>query len=168
MAVEAEKPPLRISIRTMSEIKSDILIKNKKAYFEYEIIESLEAGIQLVGTEIKSIRNGKANLTDSYCQFFNNELYVKNLHISEYELGTCNNHLAKRDRKLLLQKRELQKWQKKIKESGLALIPLKLFINDKGLAKLEVALCRGKKVYDKRESIKEKDNRREMERSSKY
>ncbi|HOC85517.1 MAG TPA: SsrA-binding protein [Prolixibacteraceae bacterium] len=168
MAVEAEKPPLRISIRTMSAIKSDILIKNKKAYFEYEIIESLEAGIQLVGTEIKSIRNGKANLTDSYCQFFNNELYVKNLHISEYELGTCNNHLAKRDRKLLLQKRELQKWQKKIKESGLALIPLKLFINDKGLAKLEVALCRGKKVYDKRESIKEKDNRREMERSSKY
>ncbi|HNU78609.1 MAG: SsrA-binding protein [Prolixibacteraceae bacterium] len=152
----------------MSAIKSDILIKNKKAYFEYEIIESLEAGIQLVGTEIKSIRNGKANLTDSYCQFFNNELYVKNLHISEYELGTCNNHLAKRDRKLLLQKRELQKWQKKIKESGLALIPLKLFINDKGLAKLEVALCRGKKVYDKRESIKEKDNRREMERSSKY
>lgn len=123
MAVEAEKPPLRISIRTMSAIKSDILIKNKKAYFEYEIIESLEAGIQLVGTEIKSIRNGKANLTDSYCQFFNNELYVKNLHISEYELGTCNNHLAKRDRKLLLQKRELQKWQKKIKESGLALIP---------------------------------------------
>ena len=168
MAVEAEKPPLRISIRTMSAIKSDILIKNKKAYFEYEIIESLEAGIQLVGTEIKSIRNGKANLTDSSCQFFNNELYVKNLHISEYELGTCNNHLAKRDRKLLLQKRELQKWQKKIKESGLALIPLKLFINDKGLAKLEVALCRGKKVYDKRESIKEKDNRREMERSSKY
>ncbi len=152
----------------MTAFKTDILIKNKKAYFEYEIIESLNAGIQLVGTEIKSIRHGKANLTDSYCQFINNELYVKNLHISEYDMGTCNNHLAKRDRKLLLQKRELQKWQKKIKESGLALIPLKLFINDKGLAKLEVALCRGKKVYDKRESIKEKDNRREMERSSKY
>ena len=152
----------------MNAIKTDILIKNKKAFFEYEIIESLEAGIQLVGTEIKSIRNGKANLTDSYCQFLNNELYVKNLHISEYEMGTCNNHLAKRDRKLLLKKRELQKWQKKIKESGLAIIPLKLFLNDKGLAKLEIALCRGKKIYDKRESIKEKDNRREMERSGKY
>ncbi len=93
---------------------------------------------------------------------------MKNLHISEYDMGTCNNHLAKRDRKLLLQKRELQKWQKKIKESGLAIIPLKLFLNEKGMAKLEIALCRGKKIYDKRESIKEKDNRREMERSGKY
>jgi SsrA-binding protein len=152
----------------MSEVKSNILIKNKKAYFEYEIIESLVAGIQLVGTEIKSIRKGKANLTDSWCQFLNNELYVKNLHISEYELGTCNNHLEKRDRKLLMQKKELQKWQKKIKESGLALIPLKLFLNEKGLAKLEVALCRGKKIYDKRESIREKDSQRDMDRHMKY
>ena len=148
----------------MAEKKYDILIKNKKAYFEYDIIETLEAGIVLVGTEIKSIRGGKANLTDSYCQFFNNELYVKNLHISEYELGTCNNHIAKRDRKLLLQKRELQKWQKKIKESGLTIIPLSLFLNEKGLAKLEIALCRGKKIYDKRESIKDKDTRRDLER----
>jgi SsrA-binding protein len=144
---------------------SNIVIKNKKASFEYEIIESLEAGIQLVGTEIKSIRGGKANLTDSYCQFLKNELWVKNMHISEYELGTCNNHIAKRDRKLLLQKRELQKWQRKIKETGFTIIPLKLFINEKGLAKLEIALCRGKKIYDKRESIREKDNQREMDRN---
>ena len=144
---------------------SDIVIKNKKAFFEYEIIESLDAGIQLAGTEIKSIRSGKANLTDSYCQFLNNELYVKNLHISEYELGTCNNHIAKRDRKLLLQKRELQKWQRKIKETGLTIIPLKLYINEKGMAKLEIALCRGKKIYDKRDSIREKDNQREMDRN---
>jgi len=152
----------------MSGINSDILIKNKKAFFEYEIIESLEAGIQLVGTEIKSIRSGKANLTDSYCQFSGNELYVKNMHISEYELGTCNNHLAKRDRKLLLQKKELGKWQKKLKESGLTIVPLKLYLNEKGLAKLEIALCRGKKIYDKRESIKEKETRRDMDRHMKY
>jgi SsrA-binding protein len=144
---------------------SDIVIKNKKATFEYEIIESLTAGIQLAGTEIKSIRSGKANLTDSYCQFFKNELWVKNMHISEYELGTCNNHIAKRDRKLLLQKRELLKWQRKTRETGLTIIPLKLFLNEKGLAKLEIALCRGKKVYDKRESIREKDNQREMDRN---
>ena len=149
----------------MPVLPTNIVIKNKKAFFEYEIIESLEAGIQLVGTEIKSIRSGKANLTDSYCQFLNNELYVKNLHISEYELGTCNNHLAKRDRKLLLQKRELQKWQRKIKETGLTIIPLKLFINEKGYAKLEIALCRGKKIYDKRESIREKDNQRDLDRN---
>lgn len=152
----------------MAQQQNNIVIKNKKAFFEYEILESLDAGIQLVGTEIKSIRNGKANLTDSYCQFFKNELYVRNLHISEYEMGTCNNHIAKRDRKLLLQKRELLKWQRKIRETGLTIVPLKLFLNDKGLAKLEIALCRGKKIYDKRESIREKDTRRDMERSSKY
>jgi SsrA-binding protein len=156
---------LRFKIAVVPLRTSNIVIKNKKASFEYEIIESLEAGIQLVGTEIKSIRGGKANLTDSYCQFLKNELWVKNMHISEYELGTCNNHIAKRDRKLLLQKRELQKWQRKIKETGLTIIPLKLFINDKGLAKLEIALCRGKKIYDKRESIREKDNQREMDRN---
>jgi SsrA-binding protein len=144
---------------------SNFVIKNKKASFEYEVIESLEAGIQLAGTEIKSIRSGKANLTDSYCQFVNNELYVKNMHISEYELGTCNNHIAKRDRKLLLNKRELQKWQKKTRESGLTIIPLTLFLNEKGIAKLEIALCRGKKVYDKRESIKDKDAQRDMDRN---
>ena len=147
---------------------TDIVIKNKKATFEYEIIESLEAGIQLVGTEIKSIRSGKANLTDSYCQFFNNELYVKNMHISEYELGTCNNHIAKRDRKLLLSRKELQKLEKKLKESGLTIVPVRLFIDEKGLAKLDIALARGKKVYDKREDMKRKDSEREMDRSRKY
>jgi len=152
----------------MPHASSNILIKNKKAFFEYEIIESFTAGIQLLGTEIKSIRAGRANLTDSYCQFFNGELFVRNLHISEYELGTCNNHVAKRDRKLLLQSRELQRWQKKVKESGFTIIPLKLFINPKGLAKLEVGLCRGKKVYDKRESIKERDAGRDMDRMMKY
>lgn len=145
-----------------------ISIKNKKAEFEYEVLESLTAGIQLVGTEIKSIRAGKANLSDSYCQYIVNELYVKNLHISEYELGTCNNHIAKRDRKLLLQKRELGRWHKKVKEAGLTIIPLQLFINENGLAKLEIGLCRGRKTYDKRENIKQKDIRRDMEREIKY
>lgn len=151
----------------MAHQASNISIKNKKAFFEYEILESFTAGIVLLGTEIKSIRAGRANLTDSYCQFVTGEMYVRNLHISEYELGTCNNHVAKRDRKLLLQKRELQKWQKKVKESGLTIIPLKLFINDKGLAKIEIGLCKGKKVYDKRESIKQRDAGREMDRMMK-
>lgn len=151
----------------MAHQATNISIKNKKAFFEYEIIESFTAGIVLLGTEIKSIRAGRANLTDSYCQFVTGEMYVRNLHISEYELGTCNNHVAKRDRKLLLQKRELQKWQKKVKESGLTIIPLKLFINDKGLAKIEIGLCKGKKVYDKRESIKQRDAGREMDRMMK-
>ena len=152
----------------MAHPASNVLIKNKKAFFEYEIIESFTAGIKLVGTEIKSIRSGRANLTDSYCQFESGELFVKNLHIAEYELGTINNHIAKRDRKLLLQRRELGRWQKKVKESGLTIIPLKLFINEKGLAKLEIGLCRGKKVYDKRESIKERDHDRDMDRMIKY
>lgn len=151
----------------MAHQASNISIKNKKAFFEYEIIESFTAGIVLLGTEIKSIRAGRANLTDSYCQFVAGEMYVRNLHISEYELGTCNNHVAKRDRKLLLQRRELQKWQKKVKESGLTIIPLKLFINAKGLAKIEIGLCKGKKVYDKRESIKQRDAGREMDRMMK-
>ncbi len=152
----------------MAHSSSNILIKNKKAFFEYEILETFTAGIKLLGTEIKSIRNGRANLTDSYCQYEGDELYVKNLHIAEYEFGTINNHIAKRDRKLLLQRRELSKWQKKVKESGLTIIPLKLFINEKGLAKLEIGLCKGKKVYDKRESIKERDHGRDMDRMMKY
>jgi SsrA-binding protein len=152
----------------MAHSSSDIFIKNKKAFFEYEIIESLIAGIKLLGTEIKSIRAGRANLTDSYCQFERNELYVKNLHVAEYDMGNINNHIAKRDRKLLMQRRELQRWQKKVKESGLTIIPLKLFINQKGLAKLDIGLCRGKKIYDKRESIKERDSSRDMDRIMKY
>ena len=146
----------------------NISIKNRKATYEYELIERFVAGIMLVGTEIKSVRNGKVNLTDSYAQFINGEMYVKNLHIAEYEMGTCNNHIAKRDRKLLLNKKELLKLDKKVKESGLTIICTKLFVNNKGLAKLEIALARGKKTYDKRESLKLKDSKREMDRMMKF
>ncbi len=149
-------------------LQQNISIKNRKATFEYELIERFVAGIKLVGTEIKSIRGGKVNLTESYCQFIRNELYVINLHISEYELGTCNNHIARRDRKLLLHKKELLKLDKKVKESGLTIICTKLFVNDRGLAKLEIALARGKKTYDKRESIKTKDAKRDMDRMMKF
>ena len=152
----------------MAHLKANINIKNKKATFEYELIEKFVAGMQLVGTEIKSIRNGKVSMNDAYCQFHGVELYAKNIHISEYELGTCNNHLAKRDRKLLLTKRELDKLDRKLKESGLTIVPTRLFINDRGLAKLEIALARGKKVYDKRETLKQKDSKREMDRMMKY
>ncbi len=152
----------------MAQIQQNISIKNRKATFEYELIERFVAGMMLVGTEIKSIRNGKANLTDSYCQFINGALYVKNLHIAEYEMGTCNNHIAKRDRKLLLNKKELIKLDKKVKESGLTIICTKLFVNAKGLAKLEIALARGKKTYDKRESIKTKDAKRDIDRMMKH
>ncbi|MCE4562912.1 SsrA-binding protein SmpB [Maribellus sp. CM-23] len=148
--------------------KQNISIKNKKATFEYELVERLVAGMKLVGTEIKSIRGGKVNLTDSYCQFVRNELYVINLHISEYELGTCNNHIAKRDRKLLLNRKELDKLAKKVKESGFTIVPVKLFVNDRGLAKLEIALARGKKTYDKRETLKEKDAKRDIDRMMKF
>lgn len=152
----------------MAHQQQNINIRNKKAFFEYEILETFVAGIQLAGTEIKSIRSGKASLVDSYCQFSLGELYVKNLHISEYDFGNINNHEARRDRKLLLQKRELGKLAKKIKESGLTIIPLKLFINNRGLAKIEIALAKGKKVYDKRDSLKEKDSKRDMDRAMKY
>ena len=152
----------------MAKQQTNISIRNRKATFEYELIERFVAGMMLVGTEIKSIRNGKVNLTDSYCQFVNGEMYVKNLHIAEYEMGTCNNHIAKRDRKLLLNKKELLKLDKKIKESGLTIICTKLFVNSKGLAKLEIALARGKKTYDKRESLKLKDSKREMDRMRKH
>ncbi|RIJ48221.1 SsrA-binding protein SmpB [Maribellus luteus] len=148
--------------------KQNISIKNKKATFEYELVERFVAGMKLVGTEIKSIRGGKVNLTDSYCQFVRNELYVINLHISEYELGTCNNHIAKRDRKLLLSRKELDKLAKKVKESGFTIVPVKLFVNDRGLAKLEIALARGKKTYDKRETLKEKDAKRDIDRMMKF
>lgn len=152
----------------MAHQSSDIRIKNRKVKFEYELIEKFVAGIQLVGTEIKSIRNGNVNLTESYCQFYSGELVVKNMHISEYELGTCNNHEARRDRKLLLNRKELAKLEKKVKESGLTIVCVQLFINDRGLAKLEIALARGKKTYDKRESLKAKDAKRDMDRSMKF
>ena len=141
-----------------------INIKNKKAFFEYEILETLTAGLQLQGTEIKSIRAGKAGLVDSYCQFFRGELYVKNMHIAEYFFGSINNHETKRERKLLLQKRELKKLERKIKESGFTIVPLRLYMNEKGIAKLDIALARGKKTFDKRETLKQKDSKRDMDR----
>ncbi|MGQ8335824.1 SsrA-binding protein SmpB [Sunxiuqinia sp. A32] len=152
----------------MAHKPQNINIKNKRAFFEYEILERFVAGIQLAGTEIKSIRNGKASLVDSFCRFTNNELYVVNMNISEYDFGNINNHEARRDRKLLLSKKELQKLQKKIKESGLSIIPLKMFINDRGLCKIEIALAKGKKTYDKRESLKSKDAKRDIDRAMKH
>lgn len=143
-----------------------INIKNKKASFEYYLLERFVAGIVLTGTEIKSIRRGKVSIAEAYCSFYNDELYVKNMHISEYEYGTYNNHDPKRDRKLLLTKKELKKLKTKLDEKGLTLVPTFLFINDKGLAKLEIALAKGKKLYDKRDSLKQKDTKREIERDS--
>jgi len=152
----------------MAHPQQNISIKNRKATFEYELVERFVAGMKLVGTEIKSIRNGKVGLVDSYCQFFGNELYVKNLHIAEYEMGNINNHIAKRDRKLLLNRKELDKLAKKVKESGFTIVPVKLFVNEKGLAKLEIALARGKKTYDKRETLKTKDAKRDIDRMMKF
>ena len=143
---------------------NQIKIKNKKAGFEFFLLEDFTAGIQLTGTEIKSLREGKANLTDAYCLFVGEELFVKNLHISEYTFGTHYNHDPKRDRKLLLTKRELRKLLTKTKEKGLTIIPTVLFINEKGLAKLDISIAKGKKLYDKRETLKTKDTKREMDR----
>lgn len=152
----------------MAHKTQDINIRNKKAYFDYEILEKFVAGIQLAGTEIKSIRNSKASIVEAYCRFTKNELYVVNMNISEYDFGNINNHEARRDRKLLLTKKELEKLQKKIKESGLTIIPLKMFINERGIAKLEIGLARGKKTFDKRETLKQKDARRDMDRAMKF
>ena len=144
-----------------------IEIKNKRATFDYEILDVLTAGLVLTGTEIKSLRAGKANLTDSFCIIEKDEAFVRNMHISEYEKGGHYNHEPKRERKLLLNRQEINKWHAKLKEKGLTMVPLKLFINQKGLAKLDVGLARGKKTYDKRESLKEKDARRQMDRVKK-
>jgi SsrA-binding protein len=137
----------------------NISIKNRKAEFEYFLITKFTAGLVLTGTEIKSIRAGKANIQDAYCSFVNGEMWVHNMHISEYANGSYNNHLAKRDRKLLLNKRELKKLLVKLNERGFTIIPSLLFVNENGYAKLDVHLARGKKKYDKREAIKEKDNK---------
>lgn len=139
-------------------------IKNKKAEYQYFLTGEITAGIVLTGTEIKSIREGKANLSDAYCMFIENELFVINMHISEYKYGTYSNHDPKRNRKLLLTARELKKLQTQIKEKGFTVIPVKLFIDERGYAKLIISLAKGKKLYDKRESIKEKDNARELSR----
>ena len=145
-----------------------INIKNKRATFDYELIDTYTAGIVLTGTEIKSIRLGKASLVDTYCYFVNNELWVKNMHISEYFYGSYNNHTARRERKLLLTKKELDKLKRGSLDPGFTLIPVRLFINEKGLAKVVVALAKGKKQYDKRQSLKEKDDNRDMARMFKY
>jgi SsrA-binding protein len=147
-------------------MENEIKIKNKRAAHEYLLLQEFTAGIQLTGTEIKSIREGKATLADSYCAFKGEELFVIHMHISEYTHGTYNNHEPKRDRKLLLNKRELKKLLGKVKEKGLTIIPTLLFINEKGLAKLTIALAKGKHHYDKRETLKKKDIQREMDRSA--
>ena len=139
-------------------------IKNKRASFDYELLDTYQAGIVLTGTEIKSIRLGKASLVDTFCFFNNGELWVKNMYIAEYFYGTYNNHQARRDRKLLLTKKELQKIQRLSKESGFSVIPTKIYISDKGLAKIIIAVAKGKKVYYKRESIKEREDKRQMDR----
>lgn len=143
---------------------NNIRIKNKRATYEYLILEKYVAGIVLTGTEIKSIRHGKASLADSYGYFEGSELFIRGMHIAEYSYGTYNNHLAKRDRKLLLNKRELKKLSTKVKEKGLTLVPLVLFINERGLAKLEIGLAQGKHYYDKRQDLKKKDAKREIDR----
>lgn len=139
-------------------------IKNRQAYFEYYIDDRYTAGVALLGTEVKSIREGKASFNDSYCLFDKGELWIKSFHISEYRLGTVNNHDPLRDRKLLLSKRELKKLEAKIKEKGYTIIPLRLFFNEKNLAKIEIGLAKGKKLHDKRDTIKQRDNDRELKR----
>ena len=139
-------------------------LRNRRASFEYQFLETLTAGIALTGTEIKSIRESKANLTDAFGLFLNNELYLRQMHISPYDQGTHYNHNPIRDRKLLLTRKELRRLGKELETQGLTIIPIRLFINEKGLAKVEIALAKGKKLYDKREDIKNKDLKREMER----
>ncbi|MCX6325253.1 MAG: SsrA-binding protein SmpB [Bacteroidia bacterium] len=145
----------------------NIVIKNKKSYHDYEFLEKFVAGIKLAGTEIKSIRLGKATIADSYCFFNNGELFIKGMHIAEYWWGNLNNHDPLRERKLLLTTRELRKIERKVKETGLTIIVIKVFINARGLAKAEIAISKGKKEYDKRETLKRKDATREMDRMRK-
>jgi len=148
-------------------MSENLYIKNKKAWFEYSILDKYTAGIKLLGTEIKSIREGKANLNDAFCTFIDNQLYVRNLHISEYSHGSFYNHEAKRDRVLLLNKKELKKLQTRGEEKGLTIVPLAMFISDRGFAKLEIGLAQGKKTFDKRETMKERDTKIEMDRAMK-
>lgn len=141
-----------------------INIKNKRATFDYELLETYTAGIVLTGTEIKSVRLGKASLVDTFCIFEKDELWVRNMNISEYFYGSYNNHIARRDRKLLLQRKELKKIMRMVKETGYTIVPTRMFLNDKGLAKVVIAVARGKKQYDKRQTLKEKDDKRMMDR----
>jgi SsrA-binding protein len=149
-------------------VKKKVSIKNKRARFEFEILDQYIAGIVLTGTEIKSIRNNKASIAESFCEFNENEeLFAVNMYVEEYAFGSRFNHQPRGSRKLLLNKKELKKLNKEIKKSGLTIVPLKLFINDKGFAKMLIALARGKKLYDKRETIKDRDNKRNLDRVKK-
>ncbi len=147
--------------------KSPVQIKNKRAAFDYHFVDTYTAGIVLTGTEIKSIRMGKASLVDTFCYIHNGEIWVKGMNISPYFYGSYNNHEARRDRKLLLNKREILHLAEDSKSPGFTIVPILIFIDDKGRAKVDIALCRGKKEYDKRESLKEKQDKREMERAIK-
>lgn len=149
-------------------ISSQINIRNKRASFEYHLLDKYVAGLQLLGTEIKSIREGKANINDSFCSFFDDGLYIRNMHIAEYSFGSFYNHEAKRDRKLLLTKKELKKLKEKGEEKGFTIVPLRIFINERGYAKIEIALAQGKKDFDKRETLKERDSKRELDRVMKF
>lgn len=144
-----------------------ISIKNKRAYFEYHILETYTAGIKLLGTEIKSIRQGKADINDAFCTFMDGHLQVRNMQIAEYSHGSFYNHEAKRDRVLLLKKKELAKLKTKLEEKGFTIIPLKIFTSERGFAKLEIGLAQGKKLYDKRETLKDRDAKLEMSRAIK-
>ena len=144
-------------------MKNNISIRNKKAFFNYEIIETEVCGMVLLGSEVKSVRLGDVNFTDSYCVFIKGELFVRSLNIAVYENSSMDGHIPTRDRKLLLTKHQLRKFEKKYDEKGLTIIPLKIFINEKGLIKLEIGLCRGKKTFDKKDSIKEKDIKRDTD-----
>mgnify|MGYP005993168611 CR=1 FL=1 len=148
-------------------MSNEINIKNKRAGFEYEFLETFTAGIQLTGTEIKSIRAGKSSIIEGYCYMKSGELFIKNMYIAEYLQGSYNNHNPKRDRKLLLNRSELDKLTKKKKDVGLTIVPLKIFISKKGYAKLNIALAKGKKLHDKRQDLKAKDDKRAMDRAMK-
>ncbi len=145
-----------------------INIKNKKAWFNYEFLEKFTAGIRLTGTEIKSVREGKVSLVEAYCSFVNHELYVHHMNISEYSHRGYANHIPEQDRKLLLNRKELNKLEKKVNEKGLTIVVLRIFMNSRGLAKLEIALAKGKREYDKRETLKKKDAKRDLDRLRKY
>lgn len=147
--------------------KQNLSIVNRRAKHEYQFLSVLEAGIQITGTEIKSIREGNVNMNDAYCLFKNGELFLHSMFVAEYSYGNQFNHEERRTRKLLLKKIELRKWEKKVKEKGLAIVPYKLYISDRGFVKIEIALAQGKKTYDKRDSIKQKDMKRDLDRIKK-
>lgn len=147
---------------------SSVNIKNRKATFDYELVETFTAGMVLTGTEIKSIRLGKAGLTDTYCLVENGEVWVKSMYIAEYSYGSYNNHVTHRDRKLLLNKKEIRRIAKAAQQPGFSIIPLRVFINERGLAKMVIAIARGKKMFDKRQSIKEREDKRAIDRAFKH